>query len=144
MNFGSWITVAFVLFATLIISLVVVCVRQDVSLVSADYYQQEIKYQSRIDDMSNAKAALIKLEVIRVTGDSHLEVWFGEQSSVVTGEVIMFRPSDASLDKTFALKLDKNGRFRMDTSPLKRGLWKMKISWQQGGQSYFEEKTIVI
>ena len=53
MNFGSWITVAFVLFAGLIISLVVVCVRQDVSLVSADYYQQEIKYQSRIDDISN-------------------------------------------------------------------------------------------
>ncbi|MEQ8687089.1 MAG: FixH family protein [Imperialibacter sp.] len=144
MNFGSWITVAFVLFAGLIISLVVVCVRQDVSLVSADYYQQEIKYQSRIDDISNAQESSTKVELTRTPGENRLELSFGEQVEALTGEVVMFRPSDAKLDKKFLLKLDDTGSFQMDTSQLKKGLWKMKISWQQGGQTFFEEKTIVI
>jgi len=144
MNFGSWITVAFVLFAGLIISLVVVCVRQDLSLVSADYYQQEIKYQTRIDDISNAQESSAKVEVTRIPGENRLELSFGEQGAALTGEVVMFRPSDAKLDKKFLLKLDDTGSFQMDTSRLKKGLWKMKISWQQGGQTFFEEKTIVI
>ncbi|MEQ9102900.1 MAG: FixH family protein [Imperialibacter sp.] len=144
MNFGSWITVAFVLFAGLIISLVVVCVRQDVSLVSTDYYQQEIKYQSRIDDIANAQESSTKVEVTRTPGENRLELSFGEQGMALTGEVVMFRPSDAKLDKKFLLKLDDTGSFQMDTSQLKKGLWKMKISWQQGGQTFFEEKTIVI
>ncbi|MEQ8418226.1 MAG: FixH family protein [Imperialibacter sp.] len=144
MNFGSWITVAFVLFAGLIISLVVVCVRQDVSLVSTDYYQQEIKYQSRIDDIANAQESSTKVEVTRTPGENRLELSFGEQGMALTGEVVMFRPSDSKLDKKFLLKLDDTGSFQMDTSQLKKGLWKMKISWQQGGQTFFEEKTIVI
>jgi hypothetical protein len=144
MNFGKWITVAFVLFAGLIISLVVVCVRQDVPLVSADYYQQEIAYQARIDDITNAQVSANKVELQRLAGESKIVLLFGEGATATTGEIVMFRPSDARLDKKFDLALDDEGKFQMDTSSLKKGLWKMKISWQQGGKSYFEEKTIVI
>lgn len=144
MNFGKWITVAFVLFAGLIISLVVVCVRQDVPLVSADYYQQEIAYQSRIDDITNAQVSANKVELQRLAGESKIVLSFGEGATAATGEIVMFRPSDARLDKKFDLALDDEGKFQLDTSSLKKGLWKMKISWQQGGKSYFEEKTIVI
>jgi hypothetical protein len=40
MNWGKWIIVSFVLFAGFIGTLVTVCVRQDISLVSKDYYKE--------------------------------------------------------------------------------------------------------
>ncbi len=140
MNYGSWITIAFILFAGLIISLVVVCVKQDISLVSADYYQQEIKYQQRIDDISNTTERKVDLK----RNQNKIDLSFGENADGLTGEVLMFRPSDANLDRSYQLRLDSEGQFQMDISALKRGLWKMKISWKQNGQTFFEEKTIVI
>ena len=143
MNFGNWITVAFLAFAAIIISLVVVSMRQDVSLVAADYYQQEIAYQGRIDELTNANAQQ-SIEVSRKAGEDQLMLTFSEAGSGVTGEVHMYRPSDASLDKSLPLVLDESGTFRIDTSALKKGLWKMKITWKADGKSYFEEKTVVI
>jgi len=64
MNIGKWIVVAFVLFAAFIGTLVVVCVRQDVSLVSRDYYRQELAYQNQIQRLNNT-AALLEKPVIR-------------------------------------------------------------------------------
>ena len=47
MNFGKWIVVAFVFFSLFIGTLVTVCVRQDISLVSTDYYKEELIYQDQ-------------------------------------------------------------------------------------------------
>lgn len=143
MNFGNWITVAFLAFAAIIISLVVVSMRQEVSLVAADYYQQEIAYQGRIDELTNAKGQQ-SIELSRKPGENQLTLTFAGAGSGVTGEVHMYRPSDASLDKSLPLSLDDSSTFRIDTSALKKGLWKMKITWKVDGKSYFEEKTIVI
>ena len=57
MNWGKWIIVSFVLFAAFIGILVVICVRQDISLVSKNYYQEELAYQQQIDRMNNGTAA---------------------------------------------------------------------------------------
>lgn len=144
MNYGNWIVVAFVLFAGIIISLVVVSMRQDVSLVAGDYYQQEVAYQSRINEMSNVTTDGKTVDVVRNMQESTLELVFAVTSGDVAGEVTLFRPSDADLDQLYALSLDSSGRFSIATGDLKRGLWKMKISWSEDGQPYFVEKTIVL
>lgn len=140
MNFGKWIVVAFASFATIIITMVVVSMRQDVSLVAADYYQQEVKYQGRINEMANAKTAGAK--VVRDSQQQSVFVQVPASDQVVAGEVLMFRPSDAALDRSYAF--DAKGRLTIDTSMLKKGLWKLKIRWTVAGTSYFEEKTIVL
>ena len=54
MNWGKSIILAFVLFAGFIATLVVVCVREDISLVSKDYYKEELLYQDQIQRLNNA------------------------------------------------------------------------------------------
>ncbi len=144
MNYGNWIVVAFMLFAGIIISLVVVSMRQDMSLVAGDYYQQEVAYQTRINEMSNVTTDGKAVDVVRNIQNKTLELVFAEVSANVAGEVTLFRPSDADLDKKYPLALDSSGRFSIATADLKKGLWKMKISWSEGGQPYFVEKTIVL
>ena len=50
----KWVISAFVLFGLFIGSLVVICVREDVNLVSKDYYQQELNHQAKIIQQENA------------------------------------------------------------------------------------------
>ena len=66
MNFGKWIVVAFVLFTVFIATLVTVCVRQDISLVRPDYYQEELVHQRKMTLIQNART-LETLPVISVT-----------------------------------------------------------------------------
>ncbi len=55
MNFGSKITVLYLSFVGLILTLVFMCFGQKVELVSKDYYAQELKFQDKIDAINNEK-----------------------------------------------------------------------------------------
>lgn len=65
MSIGHWIVVSFVLFAAFIGTLVAVCLREDISLVTKDYYQEELAYQDQIQRLNNV-AELKEKPVIRV------------------------------------------------------------------------------
>ena len=55
MDWGKGIILTLTAFAGIIISMVVICVRQDdIHLVTQNYYEEEIKYQDQIDKMVNA------------------------------------------------------------------------------------------
>ncbi|ELR70754.1 hypothetical protein C900_03362 [Fulvivirga imtechensis AK7] len=144
MNWGTKIVIVFVLFAGLIVTLVTISMKQDVSLVAKDYYVQEIAYQDQIERIKNYKK--LGAEQLRITYDDSRSV------VVITapgnhkreGEVHFFRPSDASLDSKYALKPNGDGHQYFDVKNFKKGLWKIKISWQENGREYYEEKTLVI
>ena len=51
----KWVVAAFVFFGLFIGSLVVICVREDVNLVSKDYYQEELNHQDKIIRQQNAE-----------------------------------------------------------------------------------------
>ena len=53
MNWGTRIIIMYVGFVALIITLVVVSMRQQVDLVTPDYYAKELKYQTNIDKTKN-------------------------------------------------------------------------------------------
>ena len=53
MNWGTKITLSFIAFVGIIITMVVISMRQDISLVAKDYYVQEIAYQDQIDRIRN-------------------------------------------------------------------------------------------
>ena len=78
--------------------LVTVCVRQDVSLVSKDYYQQELD-QQKLNKLNNAVDLKTPPEITANAG--HVSVVFGE-TSIEGGRLKLLRPSDARLDRRFA------------------------------------------
>ena len=55
MNWGKSIIAAFLFFALFIGVLVFICMKQEVSLVSKDYYKDEINYQQQIERLNNAE-----------------------------------------------------------------------------------------
>jgi hypothetical protein len=142
MNWGKSIILAFVLFAVFIGTLVFICVRQDVSLVSKDYYQEEIAYQQQIDRLQNANALSIKPQM-SISGNV-LEIRFNLFSSIQQGELKLFRPSNGRFDKKFALGNSPDSAQRFDVSAMPKGMYRARMQWSMNGKEYFIEDIVHI
>ncbi len=126
--------------------LIVMACSQKVELVSADYYEKELKYQGQID-----RAARTRVEASQtaVTYDrSHQQITVslppGQSHGNVSGNVELYRPSAAGLDRALRLDPDEHGVQRLDASTLAPGLWKVRVSWTFEQRSYYLEQKVVV
>ncbi len=141
MNFGKWIVVAFALFTGFIAMLVMVCLRQDVNLVSENYYKEELKYQEKLDRMNNA-LALDQFPVIKID-DGQVIISFAPDQPLEKGVLTIARPSNEMLDRNYKLAQNEPlQKFNMGSwSP---GLYRASVSWTMNGKDFYYEKQIVL
>lgn len=140
MSIGKWIVTAFILFAAFIATLVTICVRQDISLVSKDYYKEELAYQTQIDRMQNTRELQIKPQ-IQVT-EKLLTVTFDSLYFIETGKVTVFCPSDATMDRSFLLTETAGPAYAYSLSGLKPGMYRIKLNWSMSGKDFYQEEII--
>lgn len=143
MNFGVKITILYLSFVGLILTLVFMCFRQNVELVSKDYYAQEIKFQDRINAINNEKNLVgsishsINGKEIALTIDSTLV------SDDFEGTINFFRPSDSSKDVQIKMSFINNEQI-INTNELIHGTYKLQLSWESNQINYFKEEVIFI
>ncbi len=142
MNFGNWIVVAFVLFAAFIGTLVAVCVREDISLVSKDYYQEELVYQDQIQRLNNV-AGLKEKPVITVV-DHMLQIEFNQFDAMEKAELKIFCPSNAKMDRNFLVKSSDTQIQFFKLDPLQKGMHRAKLQWTMNGKEFYFEEVIYI
>lgn len=140
MNPGKWIVVVFILFAAFIGTLVTVCVREDISLVAKDYYNQELVYQEQISRMNNAAALTEKPNII-VT-QAFIRVTFDSLSFVEHGKLDLFCPSDSKMDRSFEIPESDDQQFTYALSDLKPGMYRVKLLWSMAGKDYYQEEIV--
>ena len=147
-NFTLWpymIIAAMVCFMAYIAMFVYRAMNQDVDLVSKDYYEQEIKYQDQIEKVKrtqalgdvmlnyNAEAQAILLQMPATYKDKSL-----------TGTITLFRPSDDGMDQQLPLQLGRDQSQLLETNNLENGIWKVRVDFSDGEETYYTEKTIKI
>ncbi len=137
MNWGNRIVVVFSLFVVLIITLVTISFNQEVNLVEANYYEEEIAYEAHMGKMSNASnwKSAINIE----QQDENLFLYF-EGAGDVDGTIHMFRPSDSKMD--FKLPLAENNFIPL--YKLEKGVWQVGLSWEKAGKMYHKEERVFI
>lgn len=141
MNWGNGILLLLLVFIGLMATLVTICVKQDdIHLVTEDYYAEEIKYQEHIDRVRNTQA--IEGKVMEFDPASKTLVF--NLPVGAKGELHLFRPSDARLDKKIQVDIKDVDANILNLNELASGYWKMKMTWEAGGVAYFEEKKIDI
>lgn len=143
-GWGTKITILYIGFALLIGTMVVMCVNQKIDLVSPDYYQKELVFQTKIDEAKNADALAEKI-IHAITGEN-MELIFPNvfRGKKVSGEILFFRPSDASKDYKTRIELNESVRQSIALNNLSKGMYKMQIAWEADGTSYFNEEIIII
>ena len=142
MSWGKWIIIAFVLFAGFIATLVTVCMRQDISLVSKDYYQEELAYQAQILRMNNVNQ-LDQKHVIQKSGN-FLEIGFNQFSKIEKGQLKLFSPSDPKKDKTYMLISAEGTKQLLPLDNVAKGMYRARMQWAMNGKEYYFEAVINI
>ncbi len=140
MNWGKSIIAAFVFFAIFIFTLVYVCVKQEIPLVSKDYYEREINYQQQIQRLNNAEL-LVKKPTFHKVG-SNLNVTFNQFDLVDDGELTLFRPSDLKFDTEFSFHKQQDSILQLDVRKLPAGMYRAKMQWTMAGKEYYVEEIV--
>lgn len=142
MNFGKWIVVAFVLFAGFIGTLVTICVREDVPLVSRDYYKEELAYQDQIERIDNTNALASAPEIS--FEDNSVTIKYTGLSKMENGKLRLIRPSDDNLDQQFEISGAEDSVEKFVLRNPVPGMYRAKLTWEEEGKQYFVEKVIIL
>lgn len=145
MNFGHKIGIFYGLFVIFMITLVTLCIKQkDISLVSDDYYKQEIGYQAEIEKQHNAEQLASPVQIASADERQQVSISFPKEQKGAVGKVKFYRPSDAMKDFTVDLNLNETAAQEIPVNHLTKGLWVVKIEWKKDGKAYMKEQKIVL
>lgn len=139
---GKWIIVSFVLFGGFIGTLVTICIRENVDLVSRNYYQDELNYGEQIERINNT-AALISKPAIKVDGRL-VTIDFNQRDSVVGAQLTLFCPSNPALDRKFQLRNDRQFTQHVELEPSQKGMFRARLFWTMNGKDFYHEQIIFI
>ena len=145
-NWGTGIVIAMVLFMAFILQFVYrasMVSKYEHSLVSEDYYKDEIHYQEEIDKVNKANALKENISVIQ--NENGLLIRFPKEfeASGLSGTVYFKRLSNEKLDFSKDIKdnLSDNTIFISDEQ-LVDGKWELKIDWKVKEESYLYKETL--
>ena len=143
-NWGVAVTVAFVLFAGAILTVLYIALNTKVDLVSDNYYEKELKYQDHIDVVRNSES--LEKNIVCTFSPSAVHVGFPRlvNADEYSGSILFFRPSDKSVDFETPVKLDTSYVQSIPTDKMLKGLWRMQVSWKAGSKEYYFEQPVMI
>lgn len=144
-NWGTGIVLAFIAFISFIMYFVInmnVQEKYDHDLVTDQYYEEELQYQSNIDKERNAKK--LKENVRLTQTDAGIEIQFpkGFTSNSIQGKVFLYRPSNRQFDFEIPISLSHHTLLIPDNRLLD-GRWNIKVDWTDGKTAYLFKKEIM-
>lgn len=138
----KYIVFSFIAFALFIGTLVVVCVKQDISLVSVNYYEEDLRYDRKLAQKKNAEALAEQPSV--TVENQQLSLTFSQIASVQEGLIKLTRPSDSRLDQAFKFDRSLASPHAFLIAQPQKGLYRLSIQWKMNDKEYFVEKNIVL
>lgn len=140
MNWGKGIIIGMSSFIVFIVVLVVILMRQNVNLESADYYSKEINYQDEIAAMNNAHQLNGKVNLLLQR--EHLVVQLPDSIEISEVQVNLTRPDNNKLDKSY--NFNDTRSFLIEKKELTKGSYKVEISYKVDGKSCLQKESIYI
>lgn len=143
LSWGAKIAALYIGFVLLIITMVFMSMNQKIDLVSDDYYEKELAFQTKINEMNNANNLSEKITYTFASEGININFPSAFKDKQVYGEIYLFRPSDASKDYKTKIRLT-NLKQVIASENISKGMYKMQISWSAENISYFIEEVIVV
>ncbi len=140
------IIAAFAVFLTGTAGLIVMACRNSNDLVSVNYYDDEVRFQNRIDQRERTHRLPAPVLVSYNPASRRIIISIPPTiaGATVKGRVDLYRPSAARFDRSYEFNPDATGQQCLDSSSLVPGLWVVKILWTANGQDYCHEQKVVV
>lgn len=142
-HWGKSLATAFGLFVLGILALVVFAVSQDVDLVTEHAYERGLGYQKQIGILQRTAALQHRLE-LRISETGLVVTFPLDSGGRPAGTIRLYRPADRSRDLVIPADPDSSGIQVVPTGALDRGLWRIKVAWEQNGNAYYSEQPIML
>ena len=148
-SFNPWpygIVLTFVIFIASTAALIAFICGHRMDLVSADYYEQEIRFQTRLDDLNRTSPvrAATRVDFEAVTRQIRVVLPAEHAGRKPQGRLELYRPSAAGLDRELKLEPDAGGTQSFGAADLQPGLWKVRLYWSVDGQDYFLDQSLIV
>lgn len=146
-RFNPWPYALMAFFAVAILgtaTLVYISVTNSSDLVAKDYYDQEMRFQGRLDQLRRTQPFEDRIGVDHSGGSVRLRLPKEHAAAGATGTVALYRPSAAGADRSYPLALDAEGRQALPATDLGTGLWKVRIQWKVGQEEYYSDRNLVL
>ncbi len=144
----SWpisIFVVYVAFVGMFIAVYIVGSRQNNDLVAENYYEQELKYQDRIDQMKNVHS-LATMPAARFDISRQVVV-ISLPAEVLTddlkGMIYFTRDDNSALDFKQILDLDADAKQSISMQGRLAGKWSCALTWTSASKKYYWRTVIV-
>lgn len=144
MSWGYRITILTMGFVAFMVFLVISAFRQNFDLVTEDYYGKEIQFQSQIDKEINQRDLIDSISC--VVADNNVIIKFPNDllGKKIEGEVLFFRPSDASKDFKKKIASSSSGIQVFSKDNFSKGRYLVQLDYTSGGRKYYSEKSVMI
>lgn len=141
MNWGAKIAILYIGFVVMMVALIIASTKQKFSLVSGDYYKEEITFQDRIDATKNSNALVQNIGIEH--SDNKVQINFPQEfaGKSIVGDVHFYSPLDDDYDRSFTLTLNNN-TMDIDAAELLPVFYKVKINWTVNGKAYYQETDL--
>lgn len=142
LSWGTGIAIAYGTFAACTTAFVTFAMHHPVQLVSEDYYASSLQHDRRRAAIENADRLGPGVLFVH-DGGSQLGIAIpAELARDARGALRLYRPSDASADRSVPLALDTSGRQPVSLAGLRPGRWRAQLAWTSGGRSYYSELAV--
>ncbi|HXG46543.1 MAG TPA: FixH family protein [Methylomirabilota bacterium] len=140
------LVVFFIMFISAMATYIGWAVRQDMDLVRADYYEEDLRYDRHMERLRRTAPFRGEIAVAHESASGTLSIRLPavHRRAGLTGRVHLYRASDAGLDRTFLLVPGVQGTQRLRVGALAAGPWKARVFWEVGGEEYFFEQPLVV
>jgi len=141
MNWGNKLLLVFIAFAIFMGTLVYKCMQSPVSLVSAEYYKDELNYQQLIDGNDRAGKLSAEIALVRDENSVVLQLPAEMKDQSPQGHVWFYCVSNGSNDRKFTLDASEQ-HFALNS--FNKGRYVVKVEWKARGINFYAEKEITI
>jgi len=141
LSWGHGIAATYILFALCMIAFVIKASQQNNELVSGDYYDQAVNYQTKINGKMNAGLPGAGMTIKYISNTKSLKIksenaWSGNCN------LFFYKPDNGAMDfeKTITFNNDSIAIIPLDD--LFPGKWKIKATWNAGSKECYMEEII--
>lgn len=140
MNWGKGIAIAYTTFAVFMVVMVVIMSRQTVDLEADNYYELELKHQSKIDAADNYVNLKSRIDIKDDLNNPVINIPNDILQTIKSGIITFQRKGDKNLD--FSFNIDKNTNNQVPSKKLKPGVYKVSMDWSDGQKNYYKEDLV--
>lgn len=142
-TWGTGIAIFYIAFVIVMVGMVVYSKTLDNSLVVENYYDEDLRFQEKIDKLENA-ARLEKDLEIAVTDKADILLSFPEAMQNISGTVVLYRADDKSKDLSYTISVNEDNQMLVPAKDIRGGRWTVKVDWQGDSQPFYKEKDILL